>query len=163
MKILIKRAEIEDLEAVLSLYYDTVKLINSEHYSHEQIEAWLDDETRPQRFSEKIENQLFYVCKNENDELLGFSSITEDGYLDMLYASNKLQRKRVGTLLLEQMLIAAKIRHLESIEADVSITAVPFFKSHGFEIVKEQHVERNGLKLTNFRMTKSYVAENENK
>lgn len=163
MKILIKRATIEDLEAILSLYYDTVKLINSKHYTSEQIEAWLDDESRPKRFSDKIENQLFYVCKNENDELLGFSSITEEGYLDLLYASNKLQRKGVGTLLLEQMLIAAKIRNLEKIEADVSITAVPFFKSHGFEIVQEQHAERNGVKLTNYRMIKSYVANNENK
>lgn len=161
MKILIKRASAEDLDAIISLYYDTVKLINSEHYSPEQIEAWLDDESRPERFLSKIKNQLCYVCINETHELLGFSSITEDGYLDMLYANNTHQRRGVGTLLLEQMEMAAKIRHLDNIEADVSITAVPFFNSHGFEIVREQHVERNGIKLTNFRMIKSYVADKE--
>lgn len=162
MKISIKRTKAEDLEAIINLYYDTVKLINSKHYSPEQIEAWLDDETRPERFLSKINNQLGYVCVNENNELLGFSSITEDGYLDMLYANNNYQRKGVGTLLLEQMEMATKIRNLDYIVADVSITAVPFFKSNGFEFVREQHVERNGVKLTNFRMKKSYVANNEN-
>lgn len=159
MKILIKRAIESDLDAILSLYYDTVKIVNSTHYSSEQIEAWLDDETRPTTFAKKIKEQLFYVCKNDSDELLGFSSITEDGYLDLLYASNAHQRKGVGTLLLEQMLMAGKIQHLKQIEADVSITAVPFFTSHGFKMIKEQTVERNGVFLTNYRMIKTYIVE----
>ena len=60
---------------------------------------------------------------------------------------------------MEQMLIAGKIYHFDKIEADVSITAVPFFKSNGFETINEQIVERNGVKLTNFRMIKTYVTE----
>lgn len=159
MKISIKRALETDLDAILSLYYDTVKIVNSEHYSSEQIEAWLDDETRPERFAQKIKEQLFYVCKSDVEELLGFSSITEDGYLDLLYACNSHQRKGVGTLLLEQMLMAGKIQHLEKIEADVSLTAVPFFTSHGFEMVKEQSVVHNGVSLTNYRMIKTYIVE----
>jgi putative acetyltransferase len=157
MKILIRRAKETDLDAVLSLYYDTVKIINSKHYSAEQIEAWLDDESRPEKFLLKINEQLFYVCINEIGELLGFSSITKEGYLDLLYASTNHQRNGVGTLLLEQLLVAAKIYKMTRIDADVSITAVPFFLSKGFEVENEQEVERNGVKLTNFRMIKYYV------
>ncbi|MCB0702190.1 MAG: GNAT family N-acetyltransferase [Ignavibacteriae bacterium] len=160
MKISIRRANEDDLDAVLSLYYDTVKVINSKHYSPEQIEAWLDDETRPERFLLKINEQLFYVCMNEIGELLGFSSISKDGYLDLLYASTTHQRNGVGTLLLEQMLVASKIYRFKRIDADVSITAVPFFLSKGFEIQEEQVIERNGVKLTNIRMTKYYTLEN---
>ena len=159
MKKIIKRANLADLDAILSLYYNTVKIINAKHYTQNQIEAWLDDESRPERFEKKINEQLFYVCKNEFDDLLGFSSITEDGYLDLLYASKLHQRLGIGTLLMEQMLIAGKIYHFDKIEADVSITAVPFFKSNGFETINEQIVERNGVKLTNFRMIKTYVTE----
>ena len=159
MKITIIRAKENDLDSVLQLYNGTVKIINSKHYSAEQIDAWLDDDTRPERFAKKINEQLFYVCKNEFDELLGFSSITEDGYLDLLYASNLHQRQGVGTLLLEQMLAAGKIYKFEKIVADVSITAVPFFRSNGFETTNEQSIERNGVKLTNFRMIKTYVTK----
>ncbi|MFA7327239.1 MAG: GNAT family N-acetyltransferase [Candidatus Kapaibacterium sp.] len=159
MKISIRRAVENDLDAVLSLYYDTVKIINSKHYSPEQIEAWLDDESRPEKFLAKINEQLFYVCVNEIKELLGFSSITKDGYLDLLYASTNHQRNGVGTLLLEQMLVAAKIYKFKKIDADVSITAVPFFLSNGFEELEKQEVERNGVKLTNYKMIKYYVVK----
>lgn len=159
MKFAIKRATPEDLEEILRLFYETVKAINSNHYSQEQIEAWLDDSKRERRFAKKIEEQLFYACKNEKDEIVGFSSITEDGYLDLLYASMRHQREGIGTLLLEQMLVAAKIHRFEKIEADVSISAVPFFESHGFLVVKKQEVERNGVKLTNYKMRKTYVVE----
>lgn len=159
MKISIRRAKIDDLDAVLSLYYDTVKIINSKHYTPEQIEAWLDDDTRPERFLQKINEQLFYVCINESDELLGFSSITKDGYLDLLYASTTHQRNGVGTLLLEQMLVASKIYKFEKIDANVSTTAVPFFLSKGFEVKNEEVAERNGVKLTYFKMIKHYVVK----
>lgn len=138
MKISIRRANEDDLDAVLSLYYDTVKVINSKHYSPEQIEAWLDDETRPERFLLKINEQLFYVCMNEIGELLGFSSISKDGYLDLLYASTTHQRNGVGTLLLEQMLVASKIYRFKRIDTDVSITAVPFFFQKGLKFKKNK-------------------------
>lgn len=154
MKIKIRRAREIDLDAILSLYYDTVKVINSEHYTQEQIEAWLDDSTRADNFLEKLRNQLFYVCLNEEEELLGFSSITKMGYLDLLYASPYHQRQGVGSLLLEQMLMASKIYKYEKIEADVSITGIPFFQSKGFEVVKEQEELRNNVSLKNYRMIK---------
>jgi hypothetical protein len=56
---------------------------------------------------------------------------------------------------MEQILVAAKIRKCNEIEADVSITAVPFFEENGFEVIKEQYVERNCVKLKNFKMIKS--------
>ncbi len=159
MKISIRRAKEDDLDAVLSLYYDTVKIINSKHYTPEQIEAWLDDETRPERFLQKINEQLFYVCVDELGELLGFSSITKEGYLDLLYASTTHQRNGVGSLLLEQMLVASKIYRFEKIDANVSTTAVPFFLSKGFEVQKEEVAERNGVDLTYFKMIKYYVVK----
>lgn len=152
MKLKIRRALANDLDAILSLYYDTVKAINSAHYTQEQIEAWLSDEERPDNFAQKIMEQLFYVCLGENGELLGFSSITKSGYLDLLYANTDYQRQGIGTLLLEQMIIASKIYNYKRIVTDVSITAVPFFQSKGFVIVKEQETIRNKVALKNYVM-----------
>lgn len=154
MKIRIRRAKDDDLDAILTLYHNTVKVINSKHYTEEQIEAWLEDEKRADKFLKKIKEQLFYVCTDEIGELLGFSSITKTGYLDLLYASPGVQRQGVGSLLLEQMIIASKIYKFKQIDADVSITAIPFFQSQGFEVIKEQEKVRNNVILKNYKMIK---------
>lgn len=155
MRISIRRAKNDDLDKIVNLFERTVSVINSQHYSPKQIDAWLDDPTRTDRFEEKISSQLFYVCVDESDDIVGFSSITEDGYLDLLYVSQDHQGEGIGGLLMEQMLAAAKIRRCELIEAHVSVTAVPFFESCGFVTEVEQYVERNGVKLKNYKMTKS--------
>ncbi|MFN3194382.1 MAG: GNAT family N-acetyltransferase [Chlorobiota bacterium] len=160
MKISIRRAKENDLDKIVSLFERTVSVINSKHYSPTEIEAWLDDPTRSDRFLSKIETQLFYACVDENDDVVGFSSITEEGYLDLMYVSTNHQREGIGQLLMEQMLVAAKIRNCKTIEADVSITAVPFFERNGFEIVREQYVERNGVKIKNFKMIKTLPNNN---
>lgn len=157
MKISIRRAKENDLDKIVSLFERTVSVINSKHYSPTEIDAWLDDPSRNDRFLDKIQSQLFYVCVDEEDDIVGFSSITEEGYLDLMYVSTDHQRQGIGQLLMEQMLVAAKIRKCKTIEADVSITAVPFFEGNGFEVQKEQYVERNGVKLKNFKMIKILI------
>ncbi|MFM5900284.1 MAG: hypothetical protein ACKPJH_04260 [Dolichospermum sp.] len=39
-------------------------------------------------------------------------------------------------------------------KAEVSITAKPFFQHWGFTVVKEQEVERRGIKFKNYVMEK---------
>ena len=41
-----------------------------------------------------------------------------------------------------------------TIVTHVSITARPFFEKRGYRVVKEQQVERRGIRLTNFVMEK---------
>lgn len=47
---------------------------------------------------------------------------------------------------------------MESLSADVSITARPFFERRGFEVVTEQHPVTAGVRMTNFHMAKSLGA-----
>ena len=41
-----------------------------------------------------------------------------------------------------------------TIVTHASITARPFFEKRGYRVVKEQQVERRGIRLTNFVMEK---------
>lgn len=41
-----------------------------------------------------------------------------------------------------------------TIVTHASITARPFFEKRGYRVVKEQQVERRGIRLTNFVMKK---------
>ena len=48
----------------------------------------------------------------------------------------------------------AKENNVSVITTDASITAKAFFERRGYEVIREQEVERKGQLLTNFKMSK---------
>lgn len=53
---------------------------------------------------------------------------------------------------------ASKIRLLE-IYTEASVTAKPFFERRGYQIIRSQKVERKGITMPNFQMSKKLVSE----
>ncbi len=45
-------------------------------------------------------------------------------------------------------------RQLTLLTSDVSITAEPFFLANGFTLIQKQNLERQGITLINYRMSK---------
>ncbi|MBT7088103.1 GNAT family N-acetyltransferase, partial [bacterium] len=45
---------------------------------------------------------------------------------------------------------------VKRVYTEASITAKPFFEKRGFKVIKEQQVEKRGVKLTNFQMEKIF-------
>lgn len=74
----------------------------------------------------------------------GFADLADDGYLDRLYVHKDLQGREIATALCDALL-GARLTH-------ASITARPFFEHRGWQVVREQQVERHGVKLTIFVM-----------
>lgn len=74
--------------------------------------------------------------------IVGFADLADDGYLDRLYVHKDWQGRGVATALCDA-LPGAKLTH-------ASLTARPFFEQRGWQVVKEQRVERRGVLLTNF-------------
>lgn len=86
--------------------------------------------------------------------IVGFGSITQNGYLDFMYVSKDYQRKGVAQKIYDELENFARTNCFDEIISDVSITAKPFFRRQGFEVVKEQQVDIEGIKLTNYKMQK---------
>ena len=80
----------------------------------------------------------------------GFGDIDETGYLDHLYVHADYQRKGIAAALCRELAQAVSGK----IVTHASITAKPFFEKRGFQVVREQQVERQGIFLTNFVMEK---------
>ena len=76
--------------------------------------------------------------------IIGFADLAEDGYLDRLYVHRDWQGRGVATALCDA-LPDARLTH-------ASLTARPFFEKRGWHVVREQQVERRGVRLTNFVM-----------
>ncbi|GAB2640045.1 GNAT family N-acetyltransferase [Emticicia sediminis] len=131
----IRKATIADNQAITQLFYKTITSINVKDYDAQQIETWASSAENKDFWQEQIEKQYFIIA--ENDEyLLGFASLTVDGYLDLMYVHKNHQKQGIASALLENILIEANRLNLTKIWTDASITAKPFFLNKGFVIEK---------------------------
>ncbi|MEP0984166.1 GNAT family N-acetyltransferase [Ekhidna sp.] len=150
--ILIREATFDDVDEIIDLFISTVKAVNKRDYSAEQIAAWTSAKDRS-IWCKKIESQHFYVA-NIDDQIVGFSSIDDTGYVDFLYVHKDFQGIGIAKALLEEIEHKARKLQLTRIHSSVSITAQPFFKSRGFETYNQEHKELKGIAFTNALMEK---------
>jgi putative acetyltransferase len=150
----IRRASLENIEELRELYFNTITSVNSKDYNKEQIEAWASTSNRTSSLREKIQEQNFYVAENKEGQIIGFASLENSGYIDMMYVHKDFQNKGVAKALLNVILEKAKSLHLTILETEASKTAKSFFAKHGFETILEQTVYINNVELTNYKMTR---------
>ena len=149
----IRKAEITDLEKITHLFRETVLHINSKDYSQSQVEIWSSGADNTEKWKQRIEQQYFILAQMEN-QIVGFASISPDGYLDVFYVHKDFQKQGVAKALLKEIEKQAKIQKNKEITSEISITALPFFEKNGFKVVKEQRKELKGTIFINYLMVK---------
>ena len=136
-------------EALLGLFYNTLKNVNIKDYSKEQILAWAKA-LNVQEFDIKLkQNHTLIACKDR--EILGFASMKiQDDFalLEYLFISHKHQRQGIASLLCEN--VESKIK--TPIITYASLSAKGFFEKRGYMCLKENKVQRSGIELVNFTM-----------
>lgn len=150
---IIRVATQEDLEQIRQLYHDTVVAINSKDYNEEQIRVWSDVSGGSHFFSKKILEQNFYVAEFKS-KIIGFGSVTDEGYLDYMYVHKDFQRKGVAKKLLQEIEKTADELKVEKIYSHVSITARGFFEKHGYIKESDRTENYKGTEFTNSVMVK---------
>ena len=68
----IKRATLDDVDAISRLFYDTVTNICNADYNEEQIVAWTS-RNNAERWQSKVQDQYFFVAENLGN-IIGFAS-----------------------------------------------------------------------------------------
>lgn len=149
----IREATAKDLDPILSLFENTIKKINSRDYSQEQIEVWTASKNKETWLS-KISEQSFYVAFAKN-QLIGFSSIDTDGYIDFMYVHHEFQHQGIAKALLLKLQEAASENNIQRVWASVSITAQPFFSRNGFYKYDDEHKSVEDVHFKNALMEKS--------
>lgn len=151
----IRLATLQDIPSLKSLYQGTITHINSQHYNPEQITAWAATGERITSLENKIKEQYFYVAITASGVITGFSSLEEDGELDMMYVHKDYQGQGIASLLIQQIYKKAAELGLSKLTAYVSITARPFFEKQGFKVMETQQVQLGEVTLTNYEMIKT--------
>ena len=127
----------KDCGDLVKLFYHTVHTINAKDYSQEQLNVWATDKIDLEVWNKSL-SEHYTVVAVENNIIVGFGDIDKSGYLDRLFVHRDYQRRGIATAICNELERAVK----------------PFFEQSGFNVVKEQQVERNGIALTNYVMEK---------
>ena len=145
----IREYQSSDCKELTELFYNTVHTVNTKDYTKEQLDVWATGQVDLKKWNQSLQEH-FSIVAVEYGIIVGFGDIDRTGYLDRLFVHLDYQGKGIAT---------AICNHLESaVQANIvthaSITARPFFEKRGYNVVKEQQVERQGIFLTNFIMIK---------
>ena len=146
---LIRRYRPGDCGELTELFYNTVHRVNAKDYTKEQLDVWAPEQADLESWNRSL-LEHFSIVAVEGGVLAGFGDIDRTGYLDRLYVHAGYQGRGIGTRICDGLEGAVPGR----IVTHASITARPFFERRGYQIVREQRVERRGIYLTNFVMVK---------
>lgn len=143
----------EDCKEIIELFYNTVHTINIRDYNEAQVNVWAPKDIDSALWNCTLLEHYSIVCEKEGI-IIGFGDIDKSGYLDRLYVHKDYQRCGVAAKIVETLEGYAKENNVSVITTDASITAKAFFERRGYEVIREQIVERKGQILKNFKMSK---------
>lgn len=144
----------DDCMHLIQLFYDTVRSIDIGDYSQEKIDAWTSKALDYNTFS-SIFSQNPTVIIEQSGVIIGFGSISTQGFIELLFVHSQWQRQGIGTAILNNMEKYAKGSGIKLITVHSSITAKQFFLQRGYQVRKQQEVKINKETLTNFLMEKT--------
>ncbi|MEO0474104.1 MAG: GNAT family N-acetyltransferase [Bacteroidota bacterium] len=142
------------MDAILHLFCESIQKLCVADYDAEQIRVWVAGAQKEAVWQERIQKDHFLLAERE-ETLLGFGSLSEAGYLDLLYVGHHFVRQGIAHSLFEALATEAIRQGQSMLRADVSITARPFFEKMGFEVLHPNVFQLEGVEIMNFRMEKS--------
>ena len=154
---IIKAALESDAVELKNLFQNTVLAINRRDYSQAEVEDWASCGDDLSNIEDMIKTHYFIVAVNQQSEIVGFSSITPQGYLHSMFVHKDFQGEGIATMLLNEIEQYAITNGIMRITSEVSLTARPFFEKKGYIVEEEQKRKANQLSLTNFWMAKQTI------
>ena len=154
---IIRAALQSDAVELKKLFQNTVLAINRRDYSQAEVEDWASCGDDLSNIEDMIKTHYFIVAVNQQSEIVGFSSITPQGYLHSMFVHKDFQGEGIATMLLNEIEQYAMTNGIMRITSEVSLTARPFFEKKGYIVEEEQKRKANQLSLTNFWMAKQTI------
>lgn len=137
------------------VFSSSVREVACRDYSPEQIEAWA-----PSRLDDAISNawkkQMAalspFVAETKDGLIAAYADLQPSGLIDHFYVSGRFARRGIGTVLMNFLLKKARSQSIPAVTSNVSLTAEPFFRKFGFEMIKRNRVIIRGIELSNASM-----------
>lgn len=156
-KMYIRRYSPNDISQIAELFYSTVHTINLKDYSPVEVDAWAPKHINKAAWNRRL-SENFTIVAEQDGIIVGFASLSYEGYYDLLYIHKDYQRQGIATALTDIIENEAVLHGISELTADVSITAKAFFEKKGYEVIQKQSVERRGQLLTNYNQKKHIIS-----
>ena len=149
----IRKYKSTDCAEIAELFYNTVHEINAKDYTKQQLAIWATGDVDLSVWDKSFLEHNTLVAE-ENNIIVGFGDMDNNGYLDRLFVHKDYQGKGIATSIIIELERQSKIHGISIFSTRASITAKPFLEKHGYHVVSENKVIRNGVELINFIMEK---------
>lgn len=153
MAMIIRNYRDSDAPLLWQLYFNTVRKVNSQHYSPEQVAAWAPRHFDPQLWQARMAALEPFVGEIDG-VIVGYTDLQSDGLIDHFFCHHAYQGCGVGSALMSHIFKVGKACHITRYYSNVSITARGFYELMGFEVVQAQKVQIRGQTLDNYLMQK---------
>lgn len=151
----LKQASLSDIPEILRLFKHSIEALTDAFYDAAQRKAWVEKGLQAaDKWKQRVEADYFLVAVR-GGQLLGFASLVDGQYIDLMYVDPAAARQGVASRLYTAMEKNAIENGTSELTSDVSFAARSFFEYQGF---KAQFVQMHNLGTTclqNIRMIKS--------
>ena len=141
-----------DAREIADLFHDAIHAIGPEYYLPELLEAWAPTPPDYVHWQRRLDMKQPFVAQI-GQKIVGFIELDPDGHIDCMYTHKDYQRQGIAGQLYEHLKTMAVQKGIQRLDVEASKLAKPFFETRGFQVVKENVIERRGQQLTNHSMT----------
>lgn len=151
----IREYKTKDNEEIYNIFYEAVHSIAETEYSINKLNSWAKKNIDLNKWCEKFKN-CYTLVAEENNKIIGFSNISEDGYLNNIYIAKNFQNKRIATQFLNLFINYLKTKNKSYIMTYSSVNARYFFEKSGFAVLENNILIKDNEELENFLMKKEF-------
>jgi GNAT superfamily N-acetyltransferase len=147
----LRRFTAEDADQLSRLIVRTLREVNRQDYSMEAIEALVPFFT-PEHLLEKAREEYMIVCIHDG-VVVGAASLDADRVRNV-FVDAGLQRQGIGSLLMAEIEGHALESNQTRLYLHSALSAEPFYRALGYEMIGPIDRELNGYPVPEVRMAK---------
>lgn len=149
-----------DESGIARVFFDSVRQVGIRHYSGAQVEAWAPAPPPLGSVTARVsDGRLTLVAVDASGAVVGYGDLEPDGHIDHLYCAPEAVGIGLGGRLVAALLEAAEQQGITALSVEASDAARPVFERHGFVVTARNDLERHGVALHNWSMTRQDVTQ----
>lgn len=142
-----------DAEALAGVFERSVRVIGARDYSPAQLEAWIGEEPRAERFRSRMaDGRRCWVALDGEGRITAFVDLEADGHIDFLFADPGVAGQGVASDLLDILERAARDDGIVRLYVEASEAARRFFLKRGYTVRRRRDFDIRGVAIHNYAM-----------
>ena len=145
----------EDARQIESLFLASVVEIGPRYYSQEQVAVWASRAPSAEVIQKTCtDGRIVLVTVDENNRILAYGDLEEDGHIDHLYCLPEATGKGIASTLYDALEAEAHQLNIARLYTEASEAARRLFQRKGFALLRKRVFEINGVTIHNYAMEK---------